>query len=354
MIYEMVFTCYAEWVLRFFDHAGTSFELGVYKFKLIMNNQMIFVRIATTNDFKYADEIVKETAASAIARGSGIAKRSIESLHQKMEEGKAVIAMTGTGEWVGFSYFEVWDKGAFVSNSGLIVAPRFRKAGVASAIKERIFKMSRRMYPEAKIFSITSGSAIMKMNSRLGFDPVGFTEITHDECFWEGCKSCVNYNILKSKNKCNCLCTAMLFDPHKEDQPLTTDHAGVDKLTMVLDCVAYARPSLVSFAEGTNAICSALTDIKWFTDYIFPIEGMLPNPVEMKVTGVNANVQQVNPAGQCNFTVEIRYDHNYTAKEILNVIKNHTWCKFKVRDEAFNFDVVEDAVFNSSVVSNNY
>lgn len=319
-----------------------------------MNNQMIFVRKATTQDVQYADEIVKETAESAIARGSGIAKRTVEFLYQKMEEGKAVIAVTGTGEWVGFSYFDVWEDGAFVSNSGLIVAPRFRNSGVATAIKERIFKMSRRIYPSAKIFSITSGAAIMKMNSRLGFNPVSFAEVTKDERFWEGCKSCVNYNILENKHRCNCLCTAMLFDPNKEDILQVKGNSEDEKMTMILDCRAFARPSLVAFAEGTNAICSALADIKWFTEYIFPIEGALPNPVEMKVTGVNADIQQVNPAGQCNFTVEIRYDHSYTAKEILNVIKNHTWCKFEIRDEAFNFNVVEDTLHKHPVLSNNY
>ncbi|MFA4869113.1 MAG: hypothetical protein WC623_12980 [Pedobacter sp.] len=319
-----------------------------------MDNQMIFVRIATTADFKYADEIVKETATSAISRGSGIAKRTVESLHHRMEEGKAVIAVTGAGDWVGFSYFEVWDHGTFVSNSGLIVAPQFRNAGVAKAIKERIFKMSRRMYPEAKIFSITSGSTIMKMNSRLGFDPVSFAEITQDECFWEGCKSCVNYNILESKRRCNCLCTAMLFDPQLKDIEMQTVKTEEEKQVMVLDCVAYPRASLVPFAEGTNAICAALMDIKWFTDFVFPIEGQLPNPVEMKVTGVNTNFQQLNSASQCNFTVEIVYDHNYTVKEILNVIKNHTWCKFKVRDEGFKFIVVDEVAYQRSVVSNNY
>lgn len=314
---------------------------------------MIFVRIATTDDFKYADEIVKETAASAIVRGSGIAKRTVELLYRKMEEGKAVIAVTGAGEWVGFSYFEAWENEAFVSNSGLIVAPRFRNAGVAKAIKERVFKMSRRIYPKAKIFSITSGAAIMKMNSRLGFEPVSFAQITQDECFWEGCKSCVNYHILEDKQRCNCLCTAMLFDPQRDDIPVWAETPGQEKLLMVLDCVAYPRTSLVPFAEGTNVLCSALADIKWFTEYVFPIEGQLPNPVEMSVVGVNANVRQLNPAGQCNFTVEISYDHSYTMKEILNVIKNHTWCKFTVRDEAFNFSVVEDAIPDRAVVSNN-
>ncbi|HMI02564.1 MAG TPA: hypothetical protein VK541_08795 [Pedobacter sp.] len=178
-----------------------------------MNNQMIFVRIATINDIRYVDEIIKETAASAIARGTGIAKRTPESVAQKMRDGKAVIALTSAGKWVGFSYFEAWEQGNFVSNSGLIVAPEFRQSGVAKSIKDRIFRISRRMYPAAKIFSITSGTAVMKMNSQLGFQPVAFSEITHDDQFWEGCKSCPNYDILERKHKCNCLCTAMLFDP---------------------------------------------------------------------------------------------------------------------------------------------
>ena len=178
-----------------------------------MNNQMIFVRIATINDIKYVDEIIKETEASAIARGTGIGKRSAESVAQKMRDGKAVIALTSTGRWVGFSYFDVWENGNFISNSGLIVAPEFRHSGVAKSIKDRTFKISRRSHPNAKIFSITSGTAVMKMNAQIGFQPVAFSEITHDDKFWEGCKSCPNYDILERKQKCNCLCTAMLFDP---------------------------------------------------------------------------------------------------------------------------------------------
>ncbi|MDN3585053.1 N-acetyltransferase [Pedobacter aquatilis] len=148
-----------------------------------------------------------------MARGSGISRRSFESVESKILGGKAVVALTSNGEWVGFSYLECWENDRFVSNSGLIVAPKFRNSGVARAIKNRIFKLSRRLYPDAKIFSITSGPAIMRMNSKLGFLPVSFAEITHDEQFWEGCKSCVNYDILQRKGKCNCLCTAMLFDP---------------------------------------------------------------------------------------------------------------------------------------------
>lgn len=178
---------------------------------------MIFVRVATLNDIRYADEICRETEASAIARGTGIAKRSVESVAQKMRDGKAVVALTGNGQWVGFAYLHSWENGKYISNSGLIVSPAFRNSGVARAIKERIFKMSRRMYPEAKIFSITSGAAIMKMNTQLGFEPVTYNDITHDELFWEGCKGCVNYDVLNGKKKGNCLCTAMLFDPAKQE-----------------------------------------------------------------------------------------------------------------------------------------
>ena len=180
---------------------------------ITMDNHIIFVRTANQNDAHYAEEIIQETAQSAIARGSGIAKRTAESIIAKMTAGKAVIALTAKGEWVGFSYLETWENERFVSNSGLIVAPKFRNSGVARSIKNKVFRMSRRLYPNSKIFSITSGPAVMRMNTKLGFLPVSFAEVTHDESFWEGCKSCVNYDILKRKKKCNCLCTAMLFDP---------------------------------------------------------------------------------------------------------------------------------------------
>ena len=182
-----------------------------------MNNPIIFVRVATKEDAKYADEIVSETLSSALIRGSGISKRTPAAIAEKMNAGKAVIAVTAGGEWVGFSYFETWQNDTFISNSGLIVAPKFRNSGVAKCIKNRIFSLSRRMYPQAKIFSITSGAAIMKMNSQLGFEPVTFAQITQDPAFWEGCKSCVNYAILEGKKKCNCLCTAMLFSPEHID-----------------------------------------------------------------------------------------------------------------------------------------
>jgi len=183
-----------------------------------MEDERIIVRPAEAADVIFAKEITDEMEASAIVRGSGIAKRSPESICEKILAGKAVIAVTNYGNWVGFQYLEVWEEGKFVSNSGLIVSPKYRHCGVATAIKNKIFQLSRDKYPHAHIFSITTGLAIMKMNTALGFEPVTYSEITKDEHFWEGCKSCVNYDVLTGKKKCNCLCTAMLFDAVKAEQ----------------------------------------------------------------------------------------------------------------------------------------
>ena len=182
-----------------------------------MEDERIIVRLAQPSDNVYAQQISEETERSAIARGSGISKRSLASIIEKINAGKAVMAVSDCGNWVGFSYIEVWDDGKLVSNSGLIVSPAYREKCVAASIKEQVFKLSREKYPEADIFSITSGLAIMKLNTRLGFEPVTYSEITHAESFWEGCKSCVNHNILESKNRQNCLCTAMLFKPRNQN-----------------------------------------------------------------------------------------------------------------------------------------
>lgn len=186
-----------------------------------MDNQNIIIRVAVPDDKIYAKTITDEMEASAKARGTGIAKRSPEYVAQKMDEGKAVIALTPDGEWVGFCYIETWE-GEYVANSGLIVAPAYRKSGVAKAIKQRIFDLSREKYPNAKIFGLTTGLAVMKINSDLGYEPVTYSELTQDEKFWEGCKSCVNFDILMSKERKNCLCTAMLYDPKDHYEPQET------------------------------------------------------------------------------------------------------------------------------------
>ena len=186
-----------------------------------MDNHNIIIRVATPADKHYSEIITNEMESSAKARGTGIAKRSPEYIAQKIEEGKAVIALTSDGQWVGFCYIETWE-GEYVANSGLIVAPAYRKSGVAKAIKQRIFDLSREKYPNAKIFGLTTGLAVMKINSDLGYEPVTYSELTQDEKFWEGCKSCVNFDILMSKERKNCLCTAMLYDPKDHYEPQET------------------------------------------------------------------------------------------------------------------------------------
>jgi N-acetylglutamate synthase-like GNAT family acetyltransferase len=170
------------------------------------------VQVAEEKHIKYADEICQMIETAAYARGTGIAKRSPEYIKQKINEGKAVIALQGE-TLAGFCYIETWAHGKYVVNSGLIVNPDFRNQGLAKKIKQKAFELSRKKYPETKIFGITTSLAVMKINSELGYRPVTFSELTDDENFWKGCQSCPNYDILMRTNKKNCLCTGMLYDP---------------------------------------------------------------------------------------------------------------------------------------------
>ena len=178
----------------------------------MISNDFI-VQLALPEHRVFAEEITDEMSESAKARGTGIAKRSPEYVSAKIQDGKAVIAFHKDGSWAGFCYIETWSHGQFVANSGLIVSPKYRKAGLAKLIKEEIFGLSRKLYPKAKIFGLTTGLAVMKINSDLGYEPVTYSELTQDEEFWKGCESCVNFEILKMKERKNCMCTAMLYDP---------------------------------------------------------------------------------------------------------------------------------------------
>ena len=171
------------------------------------------IRIAVPADVKYVYPILYEMERSARERGTGIARRSPQSLCKKMYEGRTVIAVTDKGEWVGFSYVQPWGNGDCVSNSGMIVNPSYRGMHVAARIKELTFELSCHLYPDAKIFSITTGGAVLSLNHHLGFRPVTYGEITSDEAFWDQCKACVNYPLLEAKGRSICLCTAMLYDP---------------------------------------------------------------------------------------------------------------------------------------------
>lgn len=169
---------------------------------------------ADKDHHQYADSICKMMEDAAKVRGTGIARRKPEYIRQKMEEGKAIVALDGT-KVIGFCYIESWEGHKYVANSGLIVHPDYRNFGLAKAIKETTFDLSKATFPDAKLFGITTSMAVMKINSSLGYTPVTFSELTKDENFWDGCKTCVNYDILTRTNKTMCVCTGMVCDLSK-------------------------------------------------------------------------------------------------------------------------------------------
>ena len=179
-------------------------------------SEKFIVQTAVEEHISYADELCKLYEESAKKRGTGIAKRDPEYIKEKILENKAIIALNENKELAGFCYIETWQGKNYVANSGLIVKEEFRKHGLAKRIKEFVLDYTRKKFPQAKIFGITTSLAVMKMNSDLGYKPVTFSELTQDDAFWSGCKSCINYDVLTRTSRKNCLCTAMLFDPKEE------------------------------------------------------------------------------------------------------------------------------------------
>ena len=185
----------------------------------VISEVPIEVIVADASHEKYVDEILETISAAAKVRGTGIAKRTHEYVAQKMREGKAVIALAGEEkEFAGFCYIESWGNKQYVANSGLIVVDKFRRRGLAKRIKKTAFDLSRRMWPEAKLFGLTSGGAVMRINTELGYVPVPFAELTDDEAFWRGCEGCINHDILERTGRRYCICTAMLYDPAEKEK----------------------------------------------------------------------------------------------------------------------------------------
>ncbi len=174
------------------------------------------VTVADSSHIEFAKQISSEMASSAKVRGTGIAQRTPEYLQQKMIEGKAVIAFSKSGQWAGFTYIESWEGERYVANSGLIINPSFRGIGLAKIIKRKAFALSLKKFKGSVLFGLTTGLAVMKINSSLGYYPTTFSQLTNDQKFWAGCKSCINYPILEAKNHENCLCTAMIFNSQED------------------------------------------------------------------------------------------------------------------------------------------
>lgn len=180
-----------------------------------MDKEGIQVVVAGPEHERYVDTILNTIANAAKVRGTGIARRTHEYLAKKMMEAKAVIALTPDGRFAGFSYIETWGNKKYVTTSGLIVHPDFRGLGLAKRIKDMTFTLARTRWPHAKIFSLTSGAAVMAMNTQLGYKPVTFAELTDDEAFWKGCEGCINVDVLHRTGRKYCICTGMLFDPEE-------------------------------------------------------------------------------------------------------------------------------------------
>ncbi len=179
--------------------------------------KQVIISIANESHIQYSQEICDVIEESAKVRGTGIAKRTPEYIQTKIQNRNAIIALSGD-KFAGFCYIEIWGNEKYVAHSGLIVHPDFRNQGLAKKIKEFTFKYSLKKYPLSKVFGITTGLAVMKINSELGYKPVTFSELTSDAKFWDSCKTCTNYNILTSKDNKMCLCTGMLYDPLKKEK----------------------------------------------------------------------------------------------------------------------------------------
>ncbi|WP_319270473.1 GNAT family N-acetyltransferase [uncultured Draconibacterium sp.] len=192
----------------------------------------IKVLIADENHLKFIDDINDAIDSASKQRGTGIARRTYEYLADKMKQGKAIIALEDGKVFAGFCYIETWQEKGFVANSGLIVGEEYRGIGLAKAIKKKAFELSRKKYPNSKIFGLTTGLAVMKINHELGYRPVTFSELTLDDQFWKGCEGCINHDILERTGRTKCLCTGMLYNPEWE-KPTFTSGNGIRKRSLL-------------------------------------------------------------------------------------------------------------------------
>lgn len=191
----------------------------------------IRIEVAGKDHIKYIDDINDAIDIASKQRGTGIARRTFEYLEEKMIAGKAIIALDNK-DFAGFCYIEAWQEKGFVANSGLIVVEEYRGIGLAKEIKKKAFELSRKRYPKSKIFGLTTGLAVMKINHELGYRPVTFSELTVDDQFWNGCKGCVNYDILTRTERTKCLCTGMLYNPEWE-KPDYKNGNGIRKRSLM-------------------------------------------------------------------------------------------------------------------------
>lgn len=161
---------------------------------------------------KYANSIAKMIERASERKGTVLAVRKSEYILDKLLKGKSIIALDGQVV-VGFCYFQNWENDQFIAHSGLIVNENYLGRGLSKKLKKQIFDVSRQKFPKAKIFGLTTSPAVMKINYELGYQSVNYSQLTNDENFWIGCKSCSNYQLLIKEKRKKCKCTGMLMDP---------------------------------------------------------------------------------------------------------------------------------------------
>ena len=174
--------------------------------------ESIEVRVSGQGDGRWAAD-----AAALIEEASAehdIAPRAVSFLTKKLETGRAALALEGDA-LVGFGYWSEWEGGAYVSHSGLVVRSDRRGTGLGRELKALLFEGSRLRFAAAKVMSLTTSPQVRSMNLRLGFRLCGFDEVTSDEDFWDGCKTCSRYEETRSAGL-RCCCEPMVLDPPVE------------------------------------------------------------------------------------------------------------------------------------------
>lgn len=177
----------------------------------------ITVKVGEKNDLKFVNEIVELIEKESQVIGAGFAVRTPEYIEAKISSGLSVLAFEWpSNEFVGFIYLETWQHNKYVANSGLVVAEKYRGHGAGQKLKQKSFELSRKLFPDAKILDLTTSLAVIRINSKLGYEPVDYSQLTNDDDFWMECETCPYYDVLVRTRRTNCLCEAMLFDPARK------------------------------------------------------------------------------------------------------------------------------------------
>jgi len=159
---------------------------------------------------KEIENLLKEAAAE---KSRGLNIKNSDYIEKKILSGDAIIA-TKDGELAGFCYLRRRKNTDYVSVSGIVIMPKYRKIGLSKLIINEAFELARTKYPEAKIFCLTTSPTFMRVSSELGYKPISYSKLSTSQEFWNACSDCLNYSTLKSNNNSRCLCSAMLFDPY--------------------------------------------------------------------------------------------------------------------------------------------